>query len=251
MKSGLTRQSSALLNAIFGLSLLCGCATENNNSTQTANAIHDGPWPMQSKQKFLKHSLSFGGYQTSDISAVISATGSDSQIRIGSVGWEADDRKTGFHFDLNTPRGEVLQVALQGTSNRNGVTLTKFEMTTDLDSLITGTMTSPSGLVWSFEFADFVPLAARQSTARGRIQVPGRGEIAVAFTEDAVPPKSGIGRLVDRVAVEFLQDGRRIGLLNGYMKPAVWIDPKADEPTHHAIAASCAALVEMSNRVGK
>lgn len=205
---------------------------------------------MRSQQKFLKHSLSFGGYQTSDIGAV-NTTGSDSEISIGKVGWETDDRKSNFHFDLTTPGGEVLQVALQAKSSRDGITLSKFEMTTGFDGLIIGTITSGSGLVWFFEFKDFVPLAARQSTAKGRIQLPNRGEIDVAFTDDAVPPKSGIGRLIDRVSVAFLRDGHRVGLLNGSLRPVVWIDPETDEQTQHAIAASCVALVEMSHHGDK
>ena len=96
-----------------------------------------------------------------------------------------------------------------------------------------------------------VPLLARRSDARGRIQLPSGGEITIAFAEDAVPPKSGIGRLIDRVAVAFVRDGHRVGLLDGYTKPSVWIDPQTDEPTQHAIAASCAALIELSNLYAK
>ncbi len=250
MTSGLTKRSSALMSAILGLSLAFGCATGDKTTTQTANVRQDGPWAIQSKQRFLKHSLSFGGYQTSDIGAVWSR-GGDSEIAIGKVAWETNEQQAPFHMDLTTPRGEVLQVALQSMSKRKSVSLAKFEMTSDFDGLITGTMTSRSGPVWDFEFQNLVPLLARRSNARGRIQLPTGNEITVAFTEDAVPQKSGIGRLIDRVSVAFVCDGHRVGCLDGYSKPSVWIDPETDEPTQHAIAASCAALIELSNQYRK
>ena len=161
--------------------------------------------------------------------------------------WSHGSRSARLQIDLTTPRGEVLQVALQAKSKRQSVSLAKFEMTADFEDLITGTMTSPGGPVWAFEFQNLVPLLARQSNARGRIQLPGGGVIDVAFTEDTVPSKSGYRRLFDRVSVAFLRDGRRVGLLDGCIKPSVWIDPQTDEQTQHAIAASCTALVELSH----
>jgi hypothetical protein len=245
MKCWLTIRSSGRIIAILGLSFISSCATEDNTARQMVNAPHNGAWPMRTNQRLLKHSLTFGGYQTSEIGTVRS-TGTDSVIRVGKIGKDADVRNANLQFDLTTPGGEVLQVTSQVNSNRNGVSLAKFAVTTELASLIAGTISFPNGAVCHFEFKDFVPLAARQPSAQGRIHLPGRGEIAVAFTDEAVPPKSGIRRLVDRASVAFVRDGRRVGLLDGYMQRSVWIDPNADEQTQHAIAASCAVLVEMS-----